>query len=91
MVPEIEVETTMSDVHRKTYQLQHTDGRPDELFELETKSDCQHQLVNLGDVPTLPFGETTMTKGGCVLCSNTYIEQKDRKDNHIAFFKKIAG
>jgi hypothetical protein len=75
----------------KTYKRSYSDGRPDEIFELETEPDCDHQLIPLGDVPTLPYGESTMTKGGCVLCSNTFVEEKDKKDQHVAFYRKIVG
>lgn len=75
----------------KTYKLTYTDGRPDELFELETESDCDRRFVILGDVPSLQYGNSTMTRGGCVLCANTYVEEKDRKDRRVAYYKKVRG
>jgi hypothetical protein len=75
----------------KTYKISYSDGRPDEIFELETESDCDHQLVSLGDVPSLPYGKSRMTRGGCALCGNTYVEETDSKDQHLAFYKKVIG
>jgi hypothetical protein len=72
------------------YKITHSDGRPDELYEREGESDCVHQLVNLGDVPSLPYGGGCMTKGGCALCGNTYVEETDSKGQHVAFFRKVA-
>lgn len=73
----------------KMYMFSYTDGRPDEIFELETDPDCHHQFIPLG-VPTLPYGESTMTRGGCLLCSTIYVEEKDKKDQHVAFYRKVA-
>ena len=80
----------MSKGEKKRYRMQYSGGRDDELFEIEDESECQHQLVNVDGSHSIPFGKSSMSRGACVFCSNTYVEETDSQGKHVAFYRKVT-
>lgn len=70
-------------------QMMYSDGRPDEFFELETETQCEHRLT--GNGPSFRIANRVATRGVCIWCANTYVEETDTRDHGVQFFRKKSN
>ena len=68
-------------------QTMYSNGRPDEFFELETETQCEHRLT--GNGPSFRIANRVATRGVCIWCADTFVEETDTRDHGVQFFRKI--